>query len=93
MTFLRHFFLVVALVFAQWAAAGHAVEHAAGKEGALPAHACELCLVAHDLAAALPGVAVLPPLLEVLLVPESLAFAARSQLPPPATRQGAPPAA
>lgn len=88
---LRHFFLVVVLVFAQLAAGAHAVEHATGKDGALPTHACELCLAAHDLGSALPGVAVLPPIVEVVLVPEALSFSARSHLPAPSARQGAPP--
>jgi hypothetical protein len=88
---LRHLLLVVVLVFAQLAAGAHAVEHAAGKEGALPAHACELCLAAHDLGSALPGVAALPPLVALVLVPEALSFSARSYLPATRARQRAPP--
>lgn len=90
---LRHLFLAVVLLVAQLAAGAHAVEHAAGKEGALPAHACELCLAAHDLGSVLPGVAALPSVAAVALVPECIVFAARSHLPPPRARQGAPPAA
>ncbi len=91
MNLLRHFLLVVVIVFAQLAAGAHAVEHAAGKDGALPVHACELCLAAHDLSAGLPGVAALPPVVELLLAPEALSFYARSYLPPLGARQGAPP--
>lgn len=89
---LRHLLLVVALVFAQLAAGAHAVDHAVGKDGALPAHACELCLAAHDLGAALSGVVSLPPIVDLVLVPEALSFFARSHLPPPRASQRAPPA-
>lgn len=88
---LRHLLFVVALVFAQWAAGAHAVEHAVAKDGALPAHACELCLAAHDLGSALPGVASLPPVVSLVLIPEALSFFARSHLPAPITSQRAPP--
>lgn len=91
MNSLRHFLLVVVLAFAQLAAGVHAVEHAAKKEGALPTHACELCLAAHDLGSSLPSVAVLPPVVEVLLTPEAVSFSARSHLPAPRTSQRAPP--
>lgn len=90
---LRQFFLVVVLIFAQLAAGVHAVEHAAGKEGALPAHVCELCLAAHDLGSALPGMAALPPVVAAVLVPEALPPTGRSQLPPPRACQRAPPSA
>jgi hypothetical protein len=88
---LRHFLLVVIILFAQLAAGAHAVEHAAGKDGSLPTHVCELCLAAHDLGTALPGVASLPPVVEVVLVPEALSFSARSHLPAPCASQRAPP--
>lgn len=91
MAFLRSFFLVAALVFAQLAAGGHAVEHAAGKEGTLPLHACQLCLSAHDLGSGLTGNPALPPVVEVVLTPETVSFTARSYLPPPRASQRAPP--
>lgn len=90
---LRHLLLVVVLCFAQLAAGAHAVEHAAGKEGALPAHACELCLAAHDLGSALPSLAVVPPVVAACLVPEALHSHARTAFPPPLARQRDPPAA
>jgi len=88
---LRHLLLVAFLFFAQLAAGAHAVEHAAGKEGALPAHACELCLAAHDLGSALPSLAVLPPVIAVCLPPAALVFHARSSFPAPPARQRDPP--
>ena len=91
MASLRSFLLVIALVFAQVAAGAHAVEHAAGKEGALPVHACQLCLSAHDLGSGLTGTPALPPVVEVVLTPESVSFTARSYLPAPRTSQRAPP--
>lgn len=91
MTSLRHFLLVVALIFGQLAVGVHAIEHVAGKEGASPVHACQLCLAAHNLGSALPGTATLPPVVEVVLVPEDVSFSARSHLPPPLASQRAPP--
>jgi len=90
---LRHLLLVVVLFFAQLAAGAHAVGHAADNEGGLPAHTCELCLAAHDLGAALPSLAALPPVVVPLLVPEALHAHARSALPPPAAPQRGPPIA
>ncbi|MFZ2266055.1 MAG: hypothetical protein WAV95_00610 [Azonexus sp.] len=90
---LRHFLLVAVLLFAQLAAGAHAVEHAAGKEGTLPTHACELCLAAHDLGSALPSLAVLPPVVASCVVPEALQTQARTAFPPPLARQRDPPAA
>lgn len=90
---LRHLLLVVLLFFAQLAAGVHAVEHAAGNEGGLPTHACQFCLAAHDLGAALPSLAVLPPVLAIPLVPEVLPAHGRSALPPPAAPQRGPPLA
>jgi hypothetical protein len=91
MLHLRRLLLVVVLFFAQLAAGAHAVEHAAGNDGALPTHACQLCLVAHDLGAALPALATLPPVLAVQLVPESFSAHGRSAFPAPiATQQGPP---
>lgn len=89
----RHLLLVALLFLAQLLAGAHAVEHAAGKEGALATHTCELCLAAHDLASALPSLAVVPPVVAVRLVPEALRSHARSALPPPLARQRDPPAA
>lgn len=93
MSSLRHLLLVVALFFAQLAAGAHAVGHAADNDGELPAHTCELCLTAHDLGAALPGLAALPPVVPPLLVPEALPVHARSAFPPPAAVQRGPPIA
>lgn len=93
MTSLRHFLLAIALIFAQLAAGTHAVEHGLGKEGTVPGHACQLCLSAHDLGSALPGAVALPPVVEVVLTPETVSFTARSYLPPPRTSQRAPPSA
>ena len=90
---LRHLLLVAVLLFAQLAAGAHAVGHAADNESGLPAHTCELCLAAHDLGAALPSPAVLPPLVASLLVPEALHTHDRSAFPPPAAPQRGPPIA
>jgi len=90
---LRQFLLVAVLLFAQLAAGAHAIEHAASKEGALPTHVCELCLVAHDLGASLPSLAALPPVVAVVLVPETLDSHPRSAFPPPAACQRGPPTA
>jgi hypothetical protein len=90
---LRHLLLVAVLIFAQLAAGAHAVGHAADNEGGLPAHTCELCLAAHDLGAALPVLAPLPPVFPPLLVPEALHAHARSAFPAPAAPQRGPPIA
>ncbi len=90
---LRHLLLVAVLCFAQLAAGAHAVGHAADNESGLPTHTCELCLVAHDLGATLPSLAVLPPLVASLLVPEALHTHGRSAFPPPAAPQRGPPIA
>jgi len=91
MLHLRHLLLVAVLFFAQLAAGAHAVEHAAGNEGVLSTHVCQLCLAAHDLGAALPTLVALPPVLEVQLVPESLSAHDRSAFPAPAATQRGPP--
>lgn len=83
--------LVVVLFVAQLAAGAHAVEHAAGKEGSLPNHVCELCLTAHDLGSALPTLAAVLPLLLPQAAPDIEFFSPRAALPPPLARQGAPP--
>ena len=91
MNSLRHLLLVLALVFAQLAVGVHAVGHAAGDDEAVPTHACELCLQAHDLGAALPALALLP--LPVLLA-EAAACPIRQgrlALPPPPAGQRGPP--
>ena len=91
MLHLRRLLLVFVLLFAQLAAGAHAVEHAAGNDDGLPTHACQLCLAAHDLGAALPALAALPPVLAVQLVPESFSAHGRSAFPAPiATQQGPP---
>ena len=88
---LRHLLLVVVLFFAQLAAGAHAVEHAAGNEGVLPTHACQLCLAAHDLGTALPSLAALPPVLAVQLVPEAFSAHGRGAFPAPIASQRGPP--
>lgn len=88
---LRHLALVAVLFLAQLLAGAHAVEHAAGNEGALPTHACQLCLAAHDLGATLPSLAVLPPVAVVESVPESLSANDRSAFPAPVATQRGPP--
>jgi hypothetical protein len=88
---LRHLLLGAVLFFAQLAAGAHAIEHAAGNEGVLPTHACQLCLAAHDLGAALPSLAALPPVLAIQHVPESLSAHDRSAFPAPAATQRGPP--
>jgi len=90
---LRHLLLVVVLVFAQLAAGMHAVGHAADKESGLPAHACELCLTAHDLGSALPSLASLPPVLALPPVLSAALDQGRGALPPPAAPQRGPPLA
>jgi hypothetical protein len=90
---LRHLLLVAALVFAQLAAGAHAVEHAAGDSDALPGHACQLCLVAHDFGAALPASFSLPPAVAPALPAAAPIPAGRSAVPPPPPSQRGPPAA
>lgn len=91
MNSLRHLLLVAVLFFAQLAAGVHAVDHAAGNEGALPTHTCELCLAAHDLGAALPSLLVVPPVLAVHDRPDSQLSTGRTVFPAPLTRQRDPP--
>ena len=93
MNSLRHFLLVVVLLFAQLAAGVHAVEHAAGEREGLPTHVCELCLAAHDLGSALPSLAVTPLPLTVCLIPESLTAVSRASFPAPVACQRGPPQA
>lgn len=88
---LRHLLLVAALVLAQLLAGAHAVEHAAGNDGALPTHACLQCLTAHDLGVALPSVASLPPVVAHQLVPETQSAHARASFPAPVACQRGPP--
>lgn len=91
MSAVRLLLLVAVLAFAQLLAGAHAVEHATGGDDGLPTHACQLCLTAQDLGAALPSLAALPPVVAHSFVPESSPVEGRSALPPPAARQGAPP--
>ncbi|WP_412478230.1 hypothetical protein [Azonexus sp. IMCC34839] len=91
MSLVRRFLLVFVLVFAQWAAAAHGVEHAVGEGKGLPAHACEICLAAHDLGMALPSVVALPPVLLPRLLPVQIDQHDRGALPPPAACQRGPP--
>ena len=92
MNSLRHLLLVVVLVFAQWAAAMHSVEHAMVDQDA-PPHTCALCLVAHDLTAALPSAALIPLPLAPYLAPEMLQLNSRSSFPAPLAVQRGPPQA
>ncbi len=91
MTALQRLLLAFVVFFAQLAAGMHAVEHAGGKEGALPAHTCELCLAAHDLGAALPSLAAVPLAAPPQGAPAAAPAIGRAFLPAPAPRQGAPP--
>ena len=91
MSRLRHLRLVAVLVFAQWAALAHGVEHAAGEGKGLPQHACELCLTAHDLGSALPAALPPPVVAGVTEFPFFVIPCGRGALPPPLARQGAPP--
>jgi len=88
---LRHLLLVGILLFAQLAAGAHAVGHAVENEKGLPTHACELCLVAHDLGTALPTLASLPPVHAPRFVPVALPVCDRSAFPPPDATQRGPP--
>ena len=92
MNSLRHLLLVAVLVFAQWAAAVHSVEHGKLHQDA-PPHACALCLVAHDLTAALPSAALTPLPLVQYLAPEILPLHSRSAFPAPLAVQRGPPQA
>ncbi|WP_371323669.1 hypothetical protein VX159_14920 [Dechloromonas sp. ZY10] len=88
---MRHLLLVIVLVFAQLAVGVHAVGHAAGDDEAVPTHACELCLQAHDLGAALPTLLALP--LPVLLAERAASPMSQGRLalpPPPAAQRGPP---
>ena len=91
MSSLRHILLVAVLLFAQLAAGAHAVGHAADNENGLPTHTCALCLVAHDLGAALPSLPVLPSIQPPRLMPELLVIHGRADFPPPAAPQRGPP--
>ena len=90
---LRQLLLVAVLLFAQLAAGAHAVTHAVDNDSGLPTHACELCLTAHDLGAALPALALLPPVVVPQPVPDALRAHARKTFPPPAAVQRGPPSA
>jgi hypothetical protein len=87
----RHLLLVLVLLLAQLAGAAHALEHAVNKEGAPPTHVCELCMVAHDLASALPSLATLPVIPAGRLLPPSAPLVARSDWPAPRAVQRGPP--
>lgn len=91
MSIFRRLLLVFALCAAQLAAGAHGIAHAAGDEGALPGHVCELCLSAHDLGAALPTLALPPVVVAVRLQPDAFTPSGRGALPPPVARQRAPP--
>jgi len=88
---LRHLLLVVALVLGQLLTGVHAVEHAASREEGLPTHTCQLCLAAHDLSAALPSVASLPPVVLPAWLPEYLTSPGRADWPSPVACQRGPP--
>ena len=83
-------------MFAQLLLGAHAVEHAWGKgdqDGGPGGQVCELCLLAHDLGAALPGSALALPTCPPDLPQLSEAVSGRSALPAPLARQRAPPPA
>lgn len=88
---LRHLLLVALLLVAQLLAGAHAVEHAVANDEALPTHACQLCLTAHDLGMALPSVVALPPVVAVQLLPEVLPSHDREAFPAPVASQRGPP--
>jgi len=88
---LQRLLLVALLFFAQTWAGAHAVEHAAGREGGLPAHVCEFCLAAHDLGSGLPSLALPLPLPSVQVLGDVLPTPERSAFPPPVARQRGPP--
>ena len=85
--------LVLFLLFAQLAVAGHAVEHALGEREGLPPHVCELCLAAHDLGAGLPSLAIVLQLEAACIAPESLSAVSRASFPAPIASQRGPPEA
>ena len=87
----HHLLLVFSLLLGQLLAGAHAIEHAASRDEGLPTHACQLCLMAHDLGAALPSLVSLPPVVLPLWVPESLATHARTDWPAPVASQRGPP--
>ncbi|HMU99490.1 MAG TPA: hypothetical protein PKD04_00325 [Rhodocyclaceae bacterium] len=88
---LRRFLLVLVFFAAQWVVGAHAFEHGADGGGVLPEHACELCLAAHDLGAAMPSLEALPPVAPPGWIPENSPASGRCFLPAPGARQGAPP--
>lgn len=88
----RHFLLVASLILAQLLAGAHAIEHAAGNDEALPTHACQLCLTAHDLGAALPSLASPPPVVTVFVAPDVQPTQGRAECPAPPAGQRGPPA-
>jgi len=92
-TSLRHLLLVAFLVCAQLAVGVHAIGHAVGDNEAVPTHACELCLAAHDLGSALPSLATLSLLPLAALSPALPLAGGRATLPALPARQGAPPLA
>lgn len=88
---LSHLLLAFLLFCAQIFAAAHAVEHALEGGKGLPQHACELCLVSHDLGAGLSGkIAALPPVAAVF-IPHDYVCVDRGALPTPQPRQQSPP--
>ena len=91
---LRRLILVAFLLAAQLSAGAHALEHIGGKSnGHLPGQSCSVCLVAHDLTAALTAfVPPLPPsLARFVLV--SVLPTGRDTLPALLPYQRSPPAA
>ena len=93
---IRFLLVVFSLVFAQLLLGAHALEHAWGKadqDGGPGSPACELCLAAHDLGAALPGSALSLPVCPPDLPQVHEAMAGRVALPAPLARQRAPPQA
>lgn len=91
---IRRLILVAFLLAAQLSAGAHALEHIGGKsDGHLPGQSCSVCLVAHDLTAALTAsISPLPsPQTSFELV--SVVPTGRNTLPAPLPRQRGPPVA
>ena len=88
---MRHLLVALFLCLAQIGANAHAIEHALGEAQGVPAHQCEQCLSAHDLGAALPSLAALPPVPPTTFFFIDEAVAPGFHLLPPQARQGAPP--
>ncbi|MEY4591596.1 MAG: hypothetical protein RIR18_491 [Pseudomonadota bacterium] len=91
---LRRLILVAFLLAAQLVASAHALEHIGGKsDGHFPGQTCSVCLVAHDLTAALTAsVPPLPPF-QASFALVSVSSTGRDTLPALLPHQRGPPAA